>query len=118
MDDLRADAEHWKRESDLRSGIINHLQTMLADVRAQIAAVERERDAACLDRDQNDMLYQGQWERAEKAYQMLAAAEQRVAALTEALRGGRSVSRICCTRTRSQWGYERWGYERDSAWAT
>ena len=34
VDDLRADAEHWKRESDLRSGIINHLQTALADARA------------------------------------------------------------------------------------
>ena len=31
---VTADATRWKNESDLRSGIINHLQTTLADVRA------------------------------------------------------------------------------------
>ena len=30
------EATHWKHESDLRSGIINHLQTTLADVRIQL----------------------------------------------------------------------------------
>ena len=50
-----------------------------SDLRAQIAAVERERDEARTIRDHNDTLYRGQWERAEEAYQKLAAAEARVA---------------------------------------
>ena len=45
------EATHWKHESDLRSGIINHLQTMLAEVRAQLAAVEQERNVLTLSRD-------------------------------------------------------------------
>ena len=76
---LRAQVEHWKNLSDLRSGIINHLQTMLADVRAQLAVVAVERDG-----------WQSRTAHAEaegcEQDSIIFRLEQRVDVLTEALR--------------------------------
>lgn len=84
--DFRAQAAHWETESDLRSGIINHLQTMLADVRTHLAAAEREHERLLEGWRLDTEAINAANAELGTAYQARAAAEQRVAALTEALR--------------------------------